>query len=227
MTGISLFVVLLLLIAFGLARGRPLLGFGAAATAGGTVAVADLLKYFVLTRPNLSDQTSGGGNSFPSGHTSTAAACAMAFIIVCPPRWRGAAALATGGYASIVAAQVEVVGWHRPSDAIGGTLLAFTFASFVAGLVAWFRPAKLVKTKRRSPALVVLALEVVGAAVLSFVGLVYGFGALRGGASHIAIRHSAYIAGLAATVGVAAALVMTLVWLVQGVDLDTPTSLTP
>ena len=94
--------------------------------------------------------------------------------------------------------------------------VAFAFASFVAGLVAWFRSAKLVTTKMGSPALAVLGLEVVGAAGLSFVGFVHGFHARRGGASHIAIRHSAYLTGLAAKVGVVAALVLTLVWLIEG-----------
>ena len=216
----SLIVVLLLLIAFGLARRRPLLGIGAAMAAGGAVAAADLLKNYVFTRPHLTDQGLAGGNTFPSGHTATAAGCAMALVIVCPPRWRGVVALIGGAYAWIVAAQVQVVGWHRPSDAIGAALLAFSFTSLVAGLLAWFRPAEMEETPGGSSPFTLLALVVVGAASLSIVGFVHGTDALREGASHFAIRHTAYLTGLAATIGVVAALIMTLVWLIRCLDLD-------
>jgi hypothetical protein len=61
---------------------------------------------------------------------------------------------------------------------------------------------------------------VAGAASLSVVGLVHGTDALREGASHFAIRHTAYLTGLAATIGVVAALLMTLLWLIGGADFD-------
>jgi membrane-associated phospholipid phosphatase len=62
--------------------------------------------------------------AFPSGHTTAAAALSIALVLVVPPVHRMTAAaigvLATGG----VAISVVVLGWHYPSDALGGILVA-------------------------------------------------------------------------------------------------------
>jgi membrane-associated phospholipid phosphatase len=224
-TGWSLVVVLLLLIGCGLVRRRPLLGIGAALAAGGTVLIAEILKHYIFTRADLSAQGSASGNTFPSGHTATAAACAMALVIVCPPRWRGVVALLGGSYAGVVAVQVQVVGWHRPSDAIGGAFIAFALTSLAAGIFAWFHPLTTDRTSGPLSPYVILALVVVGAAGLSAFGFVQGADALREGASHFAIRHGAYLTGLAVTIGAVAGLVMALLWLIRGVHLDTDRSL--
>ncbi|HZK05242.1 MAG TPA: phosphatase PAP2 family protein [Actinomycetaceae bacterium] len=77
----------------------------------------------VLPRPNLgiSEATM---NSFPSGHTSVAAAAMLAIVLVASPRWRPVAATLGGAFASLAAAATYILGWHRPADVIGAVLVA-------------------------------------------------------------------------------------------------------
>lgn len=62
--------------------------------------------------------------AFPSGHATAAAALSIALLLVVPPVHRATAAaigvLATGG----VGVSVVVLGWHYPSDVLGGLLVA-------------------------------------------------------------------------------------------------------
>ncbi|CAM3988557.1 Phosphatidic acid phosphatase type 2/haloperoxidase domain-containing protein [Nocardiopsis gilva] len=87
-----------------------------------------VLKAGLLSRPPLNPGSGwgGGGNSFPSGHVTLAVALVLALLLVVPARIRplvaGAGALWSGAVAITTVAQ----GWHRPSDVIGSTLLAFT-----------------------------------------------------------------------------------------------------
>jgi hypothetical protein len=75
-------------------------------------------------------------NTFPSGHTATAIAVALALVVLSPPALRGFVAILAGSYSWIVAADVQTVGWHRPSDAIGASLLAFATIALAAALLA-------------------------------------------------------------------------------------------
>jgi membrane-associated phospholipid phosphatase len=72
--------------------------------------------------------------SFPSGHTTAAATLAAALFLVVPPRHRGLAALAGAAYALAVGLAVVAIGWHFPSDVLGGLLVvaAWTFAAIAA-----------------------------------------------------------------------------------------------
>ncbi|CAM3963309.1 phosphatase PAP2 family protein [Nocardiopsis rhodophaea] len=87
-----------------------------------------LLKAELLSRPPLDPGSvwGGGDNSFPSGHVTLAVVLVLGLLVVAPARLRpvvaGVGALWSGAVAMTVVAQ----GWHRPSDVIGSTLLAFT-----------------------------------------------------------------------------------------------------
>lgn len=74
--------------------------------------------------------------AFPSGHTTTAAALSIALVLVVPAVHRMTAAavgvLATGG----VGVSVIVLGWHYPSDVVGGLLVA---SAWGLGAVAYLR----------------------------------------------------------------------------------------
>lgn len=75
-------------------------------------------------------------NSFPSGHTTAAASIAVALLLVAPAAHR---LFAVGVGAAITAAvgfSVVVLGWHYPSDVLGGLLVVGTWG-FAA--VAWLR----------------------------------------------------------------------------------------
>ncbi|MDX6372990.1 MAG: hypothetical protein QOD98_1978 [Nocardioidaceae bacterium] len=86
------------------------------------LALARLLKLF-LERPDL--LPSDYANSFPSGHVAAVAAVAASVALALPDRFRGRA-LATllAVPVAVTAVATVVLRWHRPSDTLGGALLA-------------------------------------------------------------------------------------------------------
>lgn len=219
----SLFVALVVIFAIGIIRRRPFLGCGAALAAGGAVAATQLLKYHVLDRSIFASTAISAGDTFPSGHTTVAIACAMGLVLVCPARLRGAAALLAGVYAGLVAVQVQAAGWHRPSDALGSAFLSFGCIAVVAGILAWIRPVGPANARRLPLAEAVLVVITVGCLVLTVVGLQTLTGPLGWNASQ-AVQHRAYLTGLATTIGTVAALLAALLLLLRGVELDAPAS---
>ena len=212
-TGDSFIVALILLVGLGVVRRRRVLGIGAALAAALAVVVTHVLKNDILTRPESTL------NTFPSGHTATAVGCAMALVLVCPPRWRGLAALSAGAGAVIIAVGVQVAGWHRPSDAVGGALLAFASVTAVAGVLAWARPLERATTSGQWIPLLVLGAGGSIAAVVTALRCVWELDALRLGDVHAVVRHDAYLTGLIATTGIVCLLLLALLLLLGSTDL--------
>jgi membrane-associated phospholipid phosphatase len=75
-------------------------------------------------------------NSFPSGHATAAASIAAALLLVVPARHRLAAVAVGGALTAAVGFSVVILGWHYPSDVLGGLLVvgAWGFAA-----LAWLR----------------------------------------------------------------------------------------
>jgi membrane-associated phospholipid phosphatase len=220
----SFTAVLALLVAVGVLRHRVLLGLAAAASAGISVVGVSILKHFVLTRPDLvSGDDSLHFNTFPSGHTATAVSCALALMLVVPPRWRGVTAVVAGFYAWGTAAQVQTAGWHRPSDAIGGALLAFAVVALVGAACLRLRPADLSRSRAHRPAVAVLALVGAGSALVAAVEMLRVLDWLHHhAAATAAIRDDAYVTGVTVTVLVVVCTLTTLLALLGTVDLDRP-----
>lgn len=65
-----------------------------------------------------------GANSFPSGHTTAVASIAIAYAFVVAREWRPAVALIGVGLVAAVGCSVMALGWHYPSDVLGGILVA-------------------------------------------------------------------------------------------------------
>jgi membrane-associated phospholipid phosphatase len=132
-------VVLLVagLVLFGRHLGRRREAFAAAALVVGAGVTTQLLK-FVFAYPRFADTwwTQPHDLAFPSGHATAAAALSIALVLVVPPVHRLTAAavgiLATAG----VCISVIILGWHYPSDVLGGLLVASAWG-FAA--VAWLR----------------------------------------------------------------------------------------
>jgi len=73
--------------------------------------------------------------SWPSGHSTAAMALALCAVIAAPSIGRRAVAAAGALLALAVGVSVVLLGWHYPSDALGGFLIASSFACLaVAGL---------------------------------------------------------------------------------------------
>lgn len=75
-------------------------------------------------------------DSFPSGHTTAAASIAVALLLVAPAAHRLAAAVVGIAITAAVGFSVVILGWHYPSDVLGGLLVvgAWGFAA-----LAWLR----------------------------------------------------------------------------------------
>jgi membrane-associated phospholipid phosphatase len=222
-TADSFALVLVALVAIGILRRRVLLGLGAAFAAGIAVVGTDVLKNQVLTRPVL---TVAGStvNTFPSGHTTTAVACAMALMLVTPARWRGVAAVVAGAYAWVTAAQVQTAGWHRPSDAIGAAFLAFASVTGVGAVLAWTRPMGPPAQGHHRIAQGLLGVVGVANAVVISWGLIEVLRYLQEHARGLPVpagmRRDAYITGLSVTVEVVVILLMVLLGLLGRANLD-------
>jgi membrane-associated phospholipid phosphatase len=224
-TADSFALVLVALVSIGLLRRRILLGLAAAFTAGITVVGADILKRYVLSRPALvSTDYAITTNSFPSGHTATAVACALALMLVSPPRWRGVVAVVAGFYAWGVAAQVQTAGWHRPSDAVGAALLAGAVVALVGAVLLVWRPTATSWSRPHRIALTILGLVALGSGAGTAFGLLKVLRWLHGHspsvASTSAIRNDAYLTGVSATVVVVVVVLAVLLLLLGHVDLD-------
>jgi membrane-associated phospholipid phosphatase len=75
--------------------------------------------------------------SWPSGHSTASMSLALCLVLVVGPRLRPLAALVGAGYAIAVGYSLVVLGFHLPSDVLGGYLVAATFTLLGAsGLAA-------------------------------------------------------------------------------------------
>lgn len=105
--------------------GRRREALAAVAVIVGAGLSTQLLKH-VFAYPRFADLywTHSQELAFPSGHTTAAAALSIALVLVVPVVHRMAAAaigvLVTAG----VGISVVVLGWHYPSDVVGGLLVA-------------------------------------------------------------------------------------------------------
>jgi membrane-associated phospholipid phosphatase len=228
-TADSFALVLAVLVALGLVRRRPRLGVGVALAAGVAVVGTDILRKYLLDRPGLvRSDASYPKNTFPSGHTATAIACALALVVVAPPAWRGVCVVLAGSYASFTAAAVQTAGWHRPSDAIGAALLGFAAVAVVAAVVARWRPVGSGRRFAHRPAFGLLGVVWLVAGALTAVNAVR---VLRFLAAHSdslgptpAIRSDAYHFSVNLTIVVVVSLLSVLLALLGRYDLDQPGS---
>lgn len=117
-----------------LLRRRPRQALAAAATIAGANVTTQVLKPLLGRLDPLGgdvDRISQG--IFPSGHATVAMSVALALVIVVPTQVRPLAAVAAGAYSGAVGVGLVLLGWHFPSDVVGGFLVATAWA---AGAIA-------------------------------------------------------------------------------------------
>ena len=96
----------------------------------GAVGSSELLKE-LFRRPPLGDN--GGGYSFPSGNAAASAAAVVALAFLVRSRRTRAAAVVAGTVAvPTYGAALVYLGWHYPSDVVGGWCLGFACATALA-----------------------------------------------------------------------------------------------
>jgi membrane-associated phospholipid phosphatase len=109
-----------------LARGRPRMSLLVLLLVGATSVSSQALKA-LLAYPRY-DATIDGAHvdpaAFPSGHATASMTIGIALVLVVSPRLRPLAAVVGAALAIAVSFSVVALGWHYPSDIIGGFLLA-------------------------------------------------------------------------------------------------------
>ncbi len=108
--------------------------------------------------------------SWPSGHSTASMSLALCCVLVVGPRLRPLAAVLGAGYAIAVGYALVALGYHLPSDVLGGYLVAATFTLLGAAALAALearRPVRAARARPMSPATVPLLAAGV-AALLAF-----------------------------------------------------------
>ncbi len=151
-----------------------------------------------------------GAASWPSGHATAAMTLALCAILAVPRRARPTAAAVGAAFAISVSYSILALGWHFPSDVLGGFFVATTWTLLVvAGLVRLeqHRPSglRLEAKLRPADALPSLALGLGAAAVGLAVWL-----ARPGDVTRFAADHSTFVAGAGGIAALALALVVVL-----------------
>ncbi|UQE73572.1 phosphatase PAP2 family protein [Gordonia sp. PP30] len=173
----SLAVAVVILAVIGWVRGGFRLAVVAVAVVGGASAATEVLKRYVLRRPDLVDGPPQWlHNSFPSGHTTVAMAVACATLLVVSWRWRTVAMLIVTTWTVGVGAYTVIARWHRLSDTLGADAIALLAASLGALYLVRRGLVRRVPTDRRAPVRTVLvvlaAVYVFGAGAIGvYVGL--------------------------------------------------------
>jgi membrane-associated phospholipid phosphatase len=122
------------LVAGALAGGRVRAGLAA----GGAVLAANvttqLLKpLLAVQRPYPADHYMGAA-VWPSGHTTAVVSLLLALVIVLPPRLRPPVAVLGGGIAAVALTSIVLLGFHYPSDVLGGVLVATGWSAVALAL---------------------------------------------------------------------------------------------
>ena len=94
-----------------------------------------VLKKWVLYRPDLGVEADYG-NTLPSGHTTAAASVSAALLLVVPPRARPWAAVLGAGYTTATGISTLIGQWHRPSDVVAAVLVVLAWTAIACALVA-------------------------------------------------------------------------------------------
>ena len=151
------------------ARRRLTLAGRALGAVVGANITTQILKDYILTRPNLG-VTTGAGNSLPSGHTTVAVTLSLALIVVAPQWFRSPAAWIGWAWTSLMGVSVMMEGWHRPSDVITAALIAGAWALALSPIER--RPRHGASIQR---AMVWVCLGLLGVAVLATLAAMWGF----------------------------------------------------
>ncbi len=120
------------LIGLALARGRARVALAVLVILVGSAVTTDRILKPLLAAPRY-DSLLGlrqiADASFPSGHGTAAMALALCAILVASPRTRPYVAAIGALFAIAVSYSFLVLGWHYPSDVLGGFLVAGAWTS--------------------------------------------------------------------------------------------------
>lgn len=113
-------------------RKRGELGLRVLVLVIGANLTTQILKHWLLHRPDLGVDYAGLPNSLPSGHTTVAMTAAIGIVLVTPPKWRSPAVFIGWLTASFVGISVMLNQWHRLSDVLTAILIAAAWGLILA-----------------------------------------------------------------------------------------------
>jgi membrane-associated phospholipid phosphatase len=131
----TLALAICVLVAQAYLRRRLALSVVAAVVIVGAVLTTEVLKHYLLERPDLL-RRSIYHNSFPSGHATVAFAVGIAATLVAPAALRRWVAGLAVLYGAAIGVAVVAVGWHRPSDVVGAYLIVIAWAAAAVAVAA-------------------------------------------------------------------------------------------
>jgi membrane-associated phospholipid phosphatase len=191
-----------------LARGRPRVAAAVPVILVGAGTTTQVLKPLLADPRVCSCLDRVAAASFPSGHATGVMALALCAVLVAPARRRPLVAALAAAVAVSVSYSLLTLGWHYPSDVLGGFLVA---ATWMLAAVAALRAAD-----ARWPARAGREAAVRLGQALAPTVLVAALGAVAVGAA-IALRpaqavafvdaHTTFVAGAAAIAAIGSALV--------------------
>ncbi len=200
-----------------LVRGRPRVAVMCLLVMAGSTATAELLKQLVASPRSFTYPFPlVMPPSWPSGHATAAMSLALCAVIVAPPRRRPLVGAVMAAFAVAVCYSFLELGWHYPSDVLGGFLLAATWTLLGLAALWWLaeaRPARRPAPDRSGAELSVPALLApVGLVVVLGLLLIAAVLAARPDSLGYLSAHAAFTAGAAviATLGLAIATGMTI-----------------
>ncbi|MGH2866794.1 MAG: phosphatase PAP2 family protein [Solirubrobacteraceae bacterium] len=142
--------------------------------------------------------------SWPSGHATAVMSLALCCVLVAPARLRPVVGALMAGFAVAVCYSFLELGWHYPTDVLGGFLVACTWTLLGVGVLYWLeqrRPVRHTLTDASSGERVSLAGALAPVGILILASLVLaGIVALARPHEVLAYSaaHSAFILGAAA-----------------------------
>ncbi|MAU83450.1 phosphatase PAP2 family protein [Gordonia sp. Z-3] len=128
----SMVIAMLALLVFAVIRRRSWVGLAALVIIVAGQVVTQILKSYVLSRPELIDAYPQYlQNSLPSGHTTAAMTILFGVLLVTPFRLRALVALVVMPWAIGVGAYTITAKWHRFSDTLAADAVALAIACLV------------------------------------------------------------------------------------------------
>jgi membrane-associated phospholipid phosphatase len=142
-----------LLMAIALVQGKAREALGVALILGGAAVTTDKLLKPTLATPRF-DAILGDrqipATGFPSGHATASMALALCAIIVVSPTFRPYVAALGAAFAVAVSYSFMSLGWHYPSDVLGGFLVAATWTCLAVAALRAAEARWPSKTARRA-----------------------------------------------------------------------------
>jgi membrane-associated phospholipid phosphatase len=206
----------LALAAFALARRRGRVALAIVFLLVVTGVTTETLKP-LLAHPRHSEWLAEGqiaAASWPSGHATASMTLALCGVLAMPQRLRPTAAAVGALFAIAVSYAILALGWHFPSDVIGGFLIAALWSLLV--LAVLMRSAEMRPVRRPDPA--AGAVDALGPIVLGAgaVAAVIAVTVARPDATaDYALGHPTFVAGALAIAALATALAVGLARVVR------------